>query len=87
MIAADLSNLPPGQTALDPRTGQTYDNEPEADGDEDRDRSRANSSARAALIVRVQAARVRQHPHAGVAEGGLLRPTTASGSRRRPGTP
>ena len=39
VIAADLSNLPPGQTALDPRTGQTYDNEPEADGDEDRDRS------------------------------------------------
>ncbi|MEP7088685.1 MAG: APC family permease [Nocardioidaceae bacterium] len=28
VIAADLSNLPPGQTALDPRTGETYGGRP-----------------------------------------------------------
>ena len=32
MIAADLSNLPPGQVAEDPRTGTTYRRE---DSDEE----------------------------------------------------
>jgi amino acid transporter len=40
VIAADLSNLPPGQTAVNPVTGQTYGGRStDDDGDEDRDRS------------------------------------------------
>jgi hypothetical protein len=31
VIAADLSNLPLGQTAVDPRTGRTYGREPNPD--------------------------------------------------------
>ena len=31
VIAPDLSNLPPGQEAVDPRTGKTYRREPDPD--------------------------------------------------------
>ncbi len=37
VIAADLSNLPPGQVAVDPRTGELHSREPDPDAPRDED--------------------------------------------------